>query len=98
MQRWQLDFERDLAPRYPRLVYCSITGFGGDGPLGGLPGYDAVLQAMCGLMSINGSTGSGPTPIGGPIVDHLTSYVAFSGILARQSVVWGKSVHVRVEP
>ncbi|MBO1111016.1 CaiB/BaiF CoA transferase family protein [Bordetella petrii] len=81
MQKWQLDFERDLAPRYPGLVYCSITGFGGDGPLGGLPGYDAVLQAMCGLMSVNGSTGSGPTRIGVPIVDHLTGYVAFSGIL-----------------
>jgi len=81
MRKWQLDFERDLAPRYPRLVYCSITGFGDDGPLGGLPGYDAVLQAMCGLMSVNGSTTSGPTRIGVPVVDHLTGYAAFSGIL-----------------
>ena len=44
-----------LAQRHPRLVYCAISGFGADGPLGGLPGYDAVLQAMCGLMSVNGS-------------------------------------------
>jgi len=81
MRKWGLDFERDLAPRYPGLVYCSITGFGHDGPLGGLPGYDAVLQAMCGLMSVNGSADSGPTRIGVPIVDHLTGYVALSGIL-----------------
>jgi crotonobetainyl-CoA:carnitine CoA-transferase CaiB-like acyl-CoA transferase len=81
MEKWGLGFEQVLAPRYPRLVYCSITGFGADGPLGGLPGYDAVLQAMCGLMSVNGTPGSGPTRVGVPIVDHLTGYTALSGIL-----------------
>jgi len=81
MEKWGLGFEQVLAPRYPRLVYCSITGFGTDGPLGGLPGYDAVLQAMCGLMSVNGSLLSGPTRIGIPVVDHLTGYTALSGIL-----------------
>ena len=45
MERWGLGYEQALAARYPRLVFCSITGFGADGPLGGLPGYDAVLQA-----------------------------------------------------
>ncbi|MBC8118863.1 MAG: CoA transferase, partial [Burkholderiaceae bacterium] len=67
MKRWGLD-EASLAPIFPRLIYCSITGFGADGPLGGLPGYDAVLQAICGLMSINGSAESGPTRIGVPVV------------------------------
>ncbi len=81
MQKWQLDYERDLAPRHPRLIHCSITGFGADGPLGGLPGYDAVLQAICGLMSVNGTAQSGPTRVGVPIVDHLTGYAALSGIL-----------------
>ena len=81
MAKWGLDFEADLKPRFPQLIYCAITGFGDDGPLGGLPGYDAVLQAMCGLMSINGEPASGPTRIGVPIVDHLTGYTAQSGIL-----------------
>jgi len=81
MKRWGLDYEA-LAIRHPRLVYCAISGFGADGPLGGLPGYDAVLQAMCGLMSVNGTDGTGPTRLGVPIVDHLTGYVALSGILA----------------
>jgi len=81
MQRWGLDYEDQLKPRFPRLVYCSISGFGADGPLGGLPGYDAVLQAMCGLMSINGDPASGPTRVGIPIVDHLTGYTALTGIL-----------------
>ena len=70
-----------LKPRFPRLIYCAISGFGADGPLGGLPGYDAVLQAMCGLMSVNGDRASGPTRVGVPIVDHLTGYTALTGIL-----------------
>ena len=80
MEKWGLGYET-LAKHHPRLVYCAISGFGGDGPLGGLPGYDAVLQAMCGLMSVNGSEESGTMRIGIPIVDHLTGYVAMSGIL-----------------
>ena len=60
---------------------AAISGFGADGPLGGLPGYDAVLQAMCGLMSINGSPESGPMRMGVPVVDHLTGYTAMTGIL-----------------
>ena len=95
MKRWELD-EATLAPIFPRLIYCSITGFGADGPLGGLPGYDAVLQAMCGLMSINGSAESGPTRIGVPIVDHLAGYNALTGILlallARQKSGTGQRV------
>lgn len=81
MERWGLGYEDTLAHRYPRLVYCNITGFGRDGPLGGLPGYDAVLQAMCGVMSVNGEEASGATRVGIPVVDHLTGYVALSGLL-----------------
>ncbi len=83
MDKWGLGYEAVLAPRYPRLIYCTITGFGADGPLGGLPGYDAVLQAMCGLMSVNGEPSSGPTRVGVPVVDHLTGYVR-----ARSASCW----------
>lgn len=96
MERWGLGYEQTLAQRYPRLVYCSISGFGADGPLGGMPGYDAVLQAQCGLMSINGDAVSGSTRIGIPVVDHLTAYVALTGILmalaARQRTGKGQCV------
>ncbi|MBV8704340.1 MAG: CoA transferase, partial [Acetobacteraceae bacterium] len=49
MERWGLGYEADLAPRFPGLIHCRVSGFGADGPLGGLPGYDAILQAMTGL-------------------------------------------------
>jgi crotonobetainyl-CoA:carnitine CoA-transferase CaiB-like acyl-CoA transferase len=95
MEKWGLGYET-LAKRHPQLVYCSISGFGADGPLGGLPGYDAVLQAMCGLMSVNGSDESGTMRLGIPIVDHLTGYAAMSGILmallARQRTGRGQRV------
>lgn len=81
MERWGLGYEDVLAPKFERLIHCSISGFGADGPLGGLPGYDAVLQAMCGVMSINGAPVSGSTRVGVPVVDHLTGYVALAGIL-----------------
>ncbi|MBP6902835.1 MAG: CoA transferase [Burkholderiaceae bacterium] len=81
LARWGLDYEQVLRPRFPRLIHCAISGFGNDGPLGGLPGYDAILQAMCGLMSVNGDPASGPTRVGMPIVDHLTGYTALVGVL-----------------
>lgn len=81
MARWGLDYESVLSLRHPRLVYCAVSGFGTTGPLGKMPGYDAVLQAMCGLMSVNGEPSSGPTRMGVPVVDHLTGYVALTGIL-----------------
>jgi len=98
MERWNLGYEGVLSARYPRLVYCAISGFGADGPLGGLPGYDAVLQAMCGLMSINGTPESGAVRIGIPIVDYVTGYNALTGILlalsARRETGKGQKVEV----
>lgn len=81
MERWGLGYEQALAARFPRLIYCGISGFGADGPLGGLPGYDAVLQAMGGVMSINGAPESGPLRVGIPLVDITTGYNAVVGIL-----------------
>jgi crotonobetainyl-CoA:carnitine CoA-transferase CaiB-like acyl-CoA transferase len=81
MEKWGLGYGAVLAPRFPRLVYCRISGFGTTGPLGNLPGYDAVLQAMCGLMSVNGDERSGPTRVGVPIIDLATGLSAAFGIL-----------------
>lgn len=78
--RWGLG-DDELRTRFPRLVHCRITGFGTDGPLGGLPGYDAVLQAYGGLMSVNGEPDGPPLRVGVPVVDMVTGILAFSGIL-----------------
>jgi len=81
MKKWGLDYEADLSPRHPRLVYCSVTGFGADGPLGGRPGYDAVSQALCGIMSVNGFPETGPARLGIPVVDIATGMNATIAIL-----------------
>ncbi|WP_244137661.1 CoA transferase [Burkholderia sp. BCC1644] len=81
LARWGMDYARDLQPRFPRLIHCAVTGFGDDGPLGGLPGYDAVIQAMAGLMSVNGERDGDATRIGLPIVDMVTGLNALAGIL-----------------
>ncbi len=62
-------------------MYCRVTGFGVDGPMGGLPGYDAVLQSFGGLMSVNGYPDGNPLRVGVPIVDIVASHMAVSGIL-----------------
>lgn len=82
MEKWRLGYEDELASRFPKLVFCHVTGFGADGPLGSLPGYDAVVQAMTGLMSINGDPAGGPTRLGIPIVDLGTGLIAANAILA----------------
>lgn len=58
-----------------------MTGFGADGPFGGFPGYDAVIQAWAGLISVNGSPQSGPVRVGIPLVDLGTGMNAVIGIL-----------------
>jgi len=81
MEGWGLGYEAVLKERFPRLIYCRISGFGADGPLGGLPGYDAVLQAHCGLVSVNGHPDAGPTRVGIALVDMTTGHNAVIGIL-----------------
>jgi crotonobetainyl-CoA:carnitine CoA-transferase CaiB-like acyl-CoA transferase len=66
----------------PQLVRCSITGYGSSGPKASQPGYDFVLQAESGLMSICGAPGSGPTKYGVAIVDVCTGMLACNSILA----------------
>lgn len=81
LARWGIGYTEVLSARFPRLVHCAVSGFGADGPLGGLPGYDAAIQAMAGLMSVNGEAEGGPLRIGLPIVDMVTGLNAVAGIL-----------------
>ncbi len=81
MEKWGLGYEADLAPKFPGLIHCRVSGFGAHGPLGGLPGYDAILQAMTGLMSINGDPTTGPMRMGTPIVDLATGLYSVIAIL-----------------
>jgi len=81
MEKWGIGYEEVLSKRFPGLIHCRISGFGGDGPLGGLPGYDAILQAMTGLMSINGDPTTGPMRLGTAIVDMGTGLYSAVGIL-----------------
>jgi formyl-CoA transferase len=80
-ERWELDYD-SLAAENPALVYCSISGFGRTGPLADLPGYDYVMQAMGGVMSITGDSGGPPVKVGIAIVDITAGMLACSAILA----------------
>ena len=80
MERWGLAY-RDLEPRFARLVHCRISGFGADGPLGGMPGYDAIVQGMAGMFSVNGERGSAGIRLGVPIVDMGTGLYSAVGVL-----------------
>ena len=80
LEKWGLGYDV-LSEKFPRLIHCRITGFGADGPLGSLPGYDAVIQAMSGLMSVNGEAGGEALRVGLPVVDMVTGLNAVIGIL-----------------
>ena len=80
MEKWGLGYDT-LEEKFPRLVHARVSGFGATGPLGGFPGYDAMVQASAGLVSVNGATDSGPVRIGVPVVDLSTGMNACIGIL-----------------
>lgn len=79
-ERLGIDWPR-LEAVNPRLVYCSITGYGSTGPDRGRRGYDVTTQAMSGLMSITGQPGGPPTKAGSPLADTISAGFALSGIL-----------------
>ncbi|HVZ06656.1 CaiB/BaiF CoA transferase family protein [Rhodopila sp.] len=81
MEKWGLGYHEVLSKQFPSLIHCRVSGFGADGPLGGLPGYDAILQAMTGLMSINGDASTGPMRLGTAIVDMGTGLYSAVAIL-----------------
>ncbi len=72
----------DLRAVNPRLIYCSVTGFGQDGPEAGRAGYDALAQAMGGIMSATGQPDGPPTKVGVGITDVMTGMYAAVAILA----------------
>jgi len=75
-----LGFE-ELSESNQRLVYCSITGFGGEGGAA-LPGYDLLIQAMSGIMSITGTSPDSPTKVGAAIADMVAGLYATIGVVA----------------
>jgi len=81
MEKWGVGYADTLSKKFPRLVHARVSGFGADGPLGGFPGYDAMVQASSGLVSVNGSPESGPVRVGVPVVDLSTGMNACIGIL-----------------
>lgn len=80
MERWGLGYER-LRARNPRLVQCSISGYGRSGPYEQVAGYDAALQAMGGLMSVTGEAGGQPLKVGIAVADLTTGLFANQAIL-----------------
>ena len=80
MARLGLDYAT-LAPQHPRLVFCSISGFGQDGPRRDQPGYDAVIQAEGGLMSVTGEAGGRAFRVGLAVTDMVAGLLAAQGIV-----------------
>lgn len=85
LKAYGLDYE-SLKVANPRLIYCSVTGFGQTGPYAARPGYDFLVQGMGGLMSLtghpDGAPGGGPLKVGVALTDVLTGLYATSAILA----------------
>ena len=78
----RLGFDYDtVAALNPRIIYCSITGYGQSGSKKDLPGYDAVIQAESGLMDVTGFPDGPPTRVGVAITDYLAGLYAMNGIL-----------------
>ena len=72
----------DLHQQYPKLIYCSVSGYGRTGPYADRPGYDAILQAEGGMMSITGPIEGPPSRAGIPIIDITSGMFASTAILA----------------
>ena len=81
LAKYGLGFEQ-LSQKFPGLIYCSITGFGQTGPYAPRPGYDALVQAMGGVMSLTGEPGGMPQKVGVPIADLFAGLYGCIGILA----------------
>ena len=85
LKKYGLDYDA-LAATNPRLVYCSITGFGQDGPAAARPGYDFMIQAMGGIMDLTGQPDGEPQKVGLAFVDIFTGVYAVVSIQAALAV------------
>jgi formyl-CoA transferase len=74
--------DKDLRSTNPKLVYASLSGFGADGPMADIPGYDLIVQAWGGLMSITGTPESGPLKVGVAIIDLVAGLMLGKAIVA----------------
>ncbi len=74
--------EAAVRARNPSIIYCSISAYGGEGPIGHRPAYDHVVQAMSGIMATTGELGSPPLKVGAPYVDYATGLNAAFALLA----------------
>jgi crotonobetainyl-CoA:carnitine CoA-transferase CaiB-like acyl-CoA transferase len=81
LAKFGLDYA-NLSPLNPRLIYCSVTGFGQDGPYAPRAGYDLMAQGMGGIMGLTGFADGEPTRIGVPVADIFTGVYSVIGILA----------------
>ncbi len=81
LEKYGLDYN-SLAPENPKLVYCSITGFGQDGPYAARAGYDYIVQGMSGFMSVTGAPDGEPMKAGVAIADIFTGIYAVTAIQA----------------
>ena len=82
MEKWGLGYEDVLRELNPGLVYCSITGYGRTGPSAPLPGYDPIIEAVAGFMSINGEEGGRPLKVGVAVIDIITGCQAAFAIVS----------------
>lgn len=97
-EKLKIDYQTISSKVNPRIVYCSISGFGQTGPYRDLPGYDLIVFAMGGLMSFTGEAGRPPVRVGVPIADMCAGLYAVSAIMAalRYRDLTGKGQHIDV--
>nr|WP_227754223.1 CaiB/BaiF CoA-transferase family protein [Stagnihabitans tardus] len=95
LAKYGLDYD-SLAKVNPRLIYCSITGFGQTGPYAHRAGYDFIIQGMAGLMSVTGEPEGQPQKVGVAVTDVFTGVYAATAILAAlvQRATTGKGQHI----
>lgn len=97
LKKYGLSYD-DLKENFPRLIFCSITGFGQTGPYSLRPGYDGLIQAMGGVMGLTGDPEGEPMKVGVPIGDLMAGMFASVGILAavKHQVETGKGQFIDI--